>query len=276
MGRAHSRASAPKSDAVQHVAAYLRVSTDEQAESGLGIAAQRTRCEGMAAAKGWPAPVEYADQGISGTKDPKDRPALAHLLADVRAGHVDAVITLSYDRLARKTLIVLDLVEAFTRGGAVLVSCKEQLDTSTPHGQFMLTQYAALAQLERDLIAQRTRDALAELGRTTGDRGGRMPYGYLRLGDGRLRIEPSAAAIVRRIFNASRRGESLRDIARKLNAAEISAPLGGRGGWRHTTVASILSNRALYAGGKRADSAQRWPAILGRREGAGGSTEAAA
>ena len=63
--------------------------------------------------------------------------------------------------------------------------------------------FAALAQLERDLIAERTRAALAELGRTTGDRGGRFPYGYVRTDDGALRVDPPTAVIVRRIFNAS-------------------------------------------------------------------------
>lgn len=261
MGRARTPASAPKRD-VLRVAGYLRVSTEEQRESGLGLGDQRVRIQGMAAAKGWPEPALYADEGISGTKEPKDRPALAHLLADIRAGNVDAVIVLSLDRLARKSLLVLDLVDELRRRDVALISCKEALDTATPQGQFVLTMFAALAQLERDLIAERTRAALAELGRTTGDRGGRVPYGYLRTESG-VRVDPAAAVIVRRIFSARRRGESLRDIAARLNAAGVDAPLGGQ--WRHTTVASILANRSLYAGGRRATSAHTWPAILGQR-----------
>jgi site-specific DNA recombinase len=269
---ARAKQSAPST--IEHVAGYIRVSTDEQAQSGLGLADQRRRIAGMAAAKDWPEPTVYADEGVSGTKEAKDRPALAHLLADMRAGKIDAVIILSLDRLARKSLIVLDLVDIMNRAGVSLVSCKESLDTTTPQGQFVLTIFAALAQLERDLISERTRAALAELGRTTGDRGGRLPYGYLRTADGVLRIEQATAAIVRRIFSARRRGDSLRDIAHKLNVAGVVSPLGGA--WGHTTVASILSNRALYAGGKRADSPQRWPAILGKREGYHAHTERAA
>jgi site-specific DNA recombinase len=261
MARARTPASAPKS-AVLRVAAYVRVSTDEQAESGLGLADQQARCEGMAAGKGWPAPTVYRDAGVSGTKEPKERPALAHLLADIRAGEVDAVIVLSLDRLGRRTRLVLDLVEEFGRRQVQFVSCKETIDTSTPQGQFVMVLFAGLAQLERDLIAERTTAALAELGRTTGDRGGRIPYGYARAGVG-VRVDPAAAVVVRRIFSARRRGESLRDIARKLNAAGVDAPLGGQ--WRHTTVAGILANRSLYAGGRRADSAHTWPTILGRQ-----------
>ena len=264
MGRARTHTNTPKTGDVRQVAAYLRVSTDEQRESGLGIAAQRTRVLGMAAAKGWPAPVEYADEGVSGTKEAKDRPALAHLLADVRAGKVDAVIVLSLDRLGRRTQIVLSLVETFNTAGVNLVSCKESLDTSSAQGQFVLTMFAALSQLERDLIAQRTRDALAELDRTTGDRGGRIPYGYVRSADALARVHPDAAAIVRRIFALHRRGESLRQIAQRLNDSGAPAPRGGDT-WRHTSIAEILANRAAYLGGQRGASARRWPAILGKQ-----------
>lgn len=262
MGRARTRASAPKTN-IQRVAGYLRVSTDEQRESGLGLGDQRMRVQGMAAAKGWPEATLYVDDGVSGTKPAAERPELARLLADVRAGQVDAVIVLDLSRLARRTLLVLDLVDELRRRDVAFVSCKEQLDTASPQGQFVLTMFAALAQLERDLIAERTTAALAELGRTTGDRGGRIPYGYLRTEE-RVRVDPAAAGFVRRIFSARRRGESLRDIATKLNAAGVVSPLGGA--WRHTTVAGILANRAIYAGGKRADSELRWPAILGKRE----------
>ena len=148
MGRARTPANTPQRD-VQRVAGYLRVSTEEQAQSGLGLGDQRGRIQGMAAAKGWPPPALYLDEGISGTKDPKDRPALAHLLADLRAGRVDAVIVLSLDRLTRKSLLVLDLVDELRRRDVALISCKEALDTATPQGQFVLTMFAALRSEER-------------------------------------------------------------------------------------------------------------------------------
>lgn len=258
--------------AIVHVAAYLRVSTDEQRESGLGIAAQRSRVLGMAAAKGWPEPVEYADEGVSGTKEAKDRPALAHLLADVRAGKLDAVIVLSLDRLGRRTQIVLSLVEQLDAAGVKLISCKEGLDASSPQGAFVLTMFAALAQLERDMIAQRTRDALAELDRTTGDPGGRLPYGYVRTANG-VRVDRQAAATVRRIFEWHRRGVSMNRAALRLRESGMPSPRGAT--WHHTSVREILKNRAAYLGGKRGASERRWPAILGTRadEGIGESDQ---
>lgn len=205
---------------VSRVAAYLRVSTEEQAESGLGLGDQRHRVLGMAAAKGWPEPVVYEDAGISGTKDTDKRPALLNLVEAVKRREVDAVIVLSLDRLGRRTRLVLDLVELLTSHGAALVSCKEQFDTSTAQGQFVLTMFAALAQMERDQISERTVGALAELSRREGETGGRVPYGYRRIttSNGRhsVTLDRTAADVVVRIFALHRRGDSTRTIAARL------------------------------------------------------------
>src|SRR5260370_2169687 len=97
--------------AVLRIAAYLRVSTDEQAEPGLGIDAQRTQVRAMAVVKGYPSPTEYTDNGISGTKDVDKRPALQALMSDVQAGRANVVLIPSLDRLGRTTPIIRRLVE---------------------------------------------------------------------------------------------------------------------------------------------------------------------
>src|SRR5579884_4265027 len=211
----NTKSAAQKSLPSLRVACYLRVSTEDQAESGLGIAAQRTRCYAMAEVKGWPRPIPYSDEGISGTKEVSGRPSLRRLLEDVHAGNIDAVIILSLDRLGRKTRLVLDLVEELTGYGVVLISCKESLDTESATGKFVLSLFASLAQLERDLISERTTAALQELSKR-GVVGGKMPYGYIRTSEGPT-VDAEAAKVVRFIFNARKRGESLRDIATKLN-----------------------------------------------------------
>ena len=137
---------------------------------------QRERCTAQIVAKGWQYAGEYADPGISGTKGADERPGLAALLSDARAGKVDAVIVLALDRLGRKTSLVLDLVETLADNGAPLVSCKESLDTSTPQGQFVLTMFAAMARLERDTIVERTSAGRNARGKVDGERGGRMPW----------------------------------------------------------------------------------------------------
>jgi site-specific DNA recombinase len=202
-----------KADEPHGVAAYIRVSTDDQARSGLGVEAQKSRCAAMAVVKNWPTPTYYIDEGISGTK--ARRPQLDRLLVDVEAGKIQAVIILSLERLGRQTRLILDLVARITQH-AVLVICKESFDTQTPQGAFVLTIIAAFSQLERDLISQRTAAALAEKSRRDGNGAGRIPYGYLRTEDG-VSIDPAAAAVIRRIFALRKRGVSLQDIAADLN-----------------------------------------------------------
>lgn len=248
MAKTSHRTLAPIPQVALHVAAYIRVSTEDQAESGLGMDAQRTKCKAMCQVKGWPAPDFYVDDGISGTKEVSKRPGLQRLVDDITSGKVDAVIIPSLDRLGRKVHIVINLVEEFRLYNVALVSCKESLDTSTPQGQFVLFMFAALAQLERDLISQRTMDALIERSKRDGEKGGRMPHGYRRSPEG-IVIVPEQAKVVRRIFALHRRGASLREIGTSVHKP-------------HTSVVEILRNRDAYKGGKRGDSELRWPVIL--------------
>jgi site-specific DNA recombinase len=261
MAKKSYRTQTEASQAVLLVAAYIRVSTEDQAESGLGMDAQRTRCKAMAQVKGWSEPSFYIDDGISGTKEVDKRPGLLKLMEDIRIGKINAVIIPSLDRLGRKVYIVINLVEEFRQYNVALVSCKESLDTSTPQGQFVLFMFAALAQLERDLIAQRTVDALDERGKRDGEKGGRMPYGYRRIFEIQgvkrvcigIQVDQDAAKIVRRIFTLHKHGASLREIADKVSNGKQ---------WRHSSIVEILRNRNIYKGCRRGESDVYWPVIL--------------
>jgi site-specific DNA recombinase len=213
----------------------------------------------MATVKDWPSPVYFVDEGISGTKESRNRPALAQMMRAVETGEIDAIIINSIDRLARKARLTLELAEEFQQAGVMLVSCKESIDTTTPAGQLFLTVLAGMAQFERDLIAERTRAALAEHSRRDGESGGRMPYGYARDGQS-IRVEREASRIVRRIFALRSQGLTLRAIATQLNKRTTPSPRGKR--WFHSSVAVVLANEEAYRGGLRGASAIKWPAIL--------------
>jgi site-specific DNA recombinase len=245
---------------VSHVAAYLRVSTDMQVRSGLGLADQRRQVEAMATVKGWPAPTIYVDEGISGAKETRQRPALAALLAAVAAGDVDAIIINSIDRLARKARLTLTLAEEFERYGVRLVSCKESIDTSTPSGRLVFGVLASMAEYERELIAGRVRAALAEHSRRDGESGGRLPYAYVRGEEKRLRTDSQQTRVVRRIFALRAERLTLREIAKRLNQRHYASPQGAH--WHHSSVAAVLANEPYYRGGLRGDSMLRWPVIL--------------
>ena len=246
---------------ISRAAIYVRVSTEDQARDGYGLDVQRARCRAMAEAKGWAVVAEYADEGISGTLDAAGRPGLAALLAAARTGEVDAVVVLALDRLARKTRLVLETVDALAAARVALVSVKESLDTDTPQGRFVLTMFAALAELERGVIIERTTAGRNERGKRDGERGGRLPLGYKRIGEGLIEVDPQAAPIVRRIFARRADGWTLQRIADGLNADAIPNPQGGRR-WEPATVRAVLLNAPAYQGGPRSDSATRWPAIL--------------
>lgn len=206
---------------------YARVSTDEQASSGLGLAAQRAAIDAEAARHGWA--VEHrADEGVSGSVAPEDRPALGAILDAIRPG--DALVVAKLDRLGRSALDVLRLAEAARRDGWRLVACDLGLDTGTPVGSFALTALAAVAQLERDLIAQRTRDAMAAAKRR-GQRLGRP-------------IEADQA-VRRRIVTMREAGATYGAIADALTAEGVPTARGGR--WWPSTVAAIVRSVALDA-----------------------------
>ena len=137
----------------------MRVSTDEQAISGLGLAAQRAAIEAECARRGWTLVAVHEDPGVSGKS--MDRPGLAAALADVEQGRAAALVVSKVDRLSRSSFDFVGLLEAAQRGRWNLVALDVNVDTTTPQGEMMASVMAIFAQLERRLIGQRTRDALA-------------------------------------------------------------------------------------------------------------------
>ncbi len=124
---------------------YVRVSTEEQNEGRQLEALNRIGVD------------EIFTEKVSGKS--ADRAELKKMLAFVRRG--DAVIVESISRIARNTKDLLDIVSTLQKKGVDFVSMKESIDTTTPQGQFMLTVFGAMAQLEREQILQRQREGIA-------------------------------------------------------------------------------------------------------------------
>ena len=224
---------------------YCRVSTEEQAREGVSLAVQRERITAYAQAKGLELVEVISDEGLSG-KDLR-RPGLRDLLERCDRGEVGHVIVWKLDRLTRCTRHLLSLVEdVFLAKQIELHSVSESLDTSTPHGRFVLTLFGGLAQMERELIAERTRSALA-FKRQQGQPTSHPPLGFRPNGRRERMIPvPEELEAVREILERWRRGQSYRAIAAQLNAEGARTKRGGR--WYHSTVAKVVQRRNQYRG----------------------------
>jgi DNA invertase Pin-like site-specific DNA recombinase len=141
------------------VLGYLRVSTDEQAASGLGLAAQRAAIVAECARRGLVLIDVMADEGVSGSV--LDRPGLASVLDRLDRGEASVLMVAKLDRLTRSVEQAYALMDQSRRSGWALVALDLGVDTTTPAGEMMAGVASVFAQFERRLISQRTRDALA-------------------------------------------------------------------------------------------------------------------
>lgn len=222
-------------------ALYIRVSTEEQAEHGFSIDAQKERLVAFSKSQGWENHKLYIDDGYTGTK--MERPALKKMIRHIEEGKIHTVVVYKLDRLSRKQKDVLQLLEdVFEKNDVKFRSATEPFDTSTPFGKAMLGVLAVFAQLDRDMIIERT---------TTGRRtkvsqgdwyGGRVPFGYTWNKESKLlEIVPEEARIVKEIFNMYLQGHS------RLSIAEWAASRTDERTIDHSTIRDMVA-RPIYAG----------------------------
>ncbi len=141
---------------------------------------------------------EYIDMGVSGTQ--RRRPQLDVLLKDAHQRRFDVVLVWKFDRFARSLKHLIDSLEEFRALGIDFISYTEGVDTTTPSGQLLFHVVGAVAQFERDLIAERVRAGLAHA-RAMGKHIGR----------------PRAQVDVDAVTSLRKQGRSLREIALALN-----------------------------------------------------------
>ena len=142
------------------VIGYLRVSTEEQAVSRLGLADQRAAIEREAERRDWPAVTFLSDEGYSAKN--LERPAIAEAIGRLRAGQAALLVVSKLDRLSRSLLDFATLMDQAHREGWELVVLDLALDTTTPSGRLMANVMASFAEYERHLIGQRTSAALQQ------------------------------------------------------------------------------------------------------------------
>lgn len=210
------------------VVGYSRVSTLEQSREGVSLDNQEHKIRVYADLKDIDLVEMIVEEGKSGKS--LNRPGLQKLINLIYAKQVDAVICYKLDRLTRKTRDLLYLIEdVFTKNNIQFISLNENIDTSSASGKFFLTVMGAMAQMERDLIAERTVDALQELSRQGRRLGSpdRIPFGF-RLVKRKMAkktdlvIDKNEFEKVRTIFNLRGQKLSLQAIGDKFGMGKSS------------------------------------------------------
>jgi DNA invertase Pin-like site-specific DNA recombinase len=209
-----------------NVAAYVRVSTDEQTRSGLGLDAQRERILEEAERRGWTV-TWFIDEGYSGAD--LDRPVLQEALQGLLDGSYDTLVAAKLDRLSRFVVQLGGLLERAEREGWALVLLDFDVDTTKPTGRLVAHVLAAVAEFERQRIRERTKEGLAQ----AKARGQRL---------GRPRQLPDD--VVDRIVSKRREGRTIRAIAAGLNDDHVPTAQGGVRWWP-STVAAVLKSAKL-------------------------------
>ncbi|MDP2815049.1 MAG: recombinase family protein [Rectinemataceae bacterium] len=215
---------------------YVRVSTEEQASSGLSMSHQKTRIIAFAKATDFRLLEVIAEPGKS-AKNLK-RPGLTRALGILEGGEAQALVVLSLDRLTRSVKDLGYLVEFFDRTGTALVSVQDSINTLTAAGRLVLNVLGSIAQWEREAIAERTSAAMA-VKRSRGEKtGGMVPFGYDADKSGCLSPNIREQEALKLIVRLRKRGYSLRRIGKRLTALGLT-PKQGKS-WHPQVIKQIL------------------------------------
>jgi site-specific DNA recombinase len=205
------------------VIGYTRVSTDEQSKDGISLGMQARKITSYSDVKDWTVGELIQDEGQSAKS--LNRPGMQRLLALVETGDIGAVVVYKLDRLTRSVADLDRLVKLFERKGTALVSLQESLDATTATGRLMMNLLASVSQWEREVIGERTRDAMQHL-KAEG-----KPYSRPTFADrdtiAWLRAERAS-------------GRSYAELAGELSHRGVKTARGGS--WHASTVLSVLRN----------------------------------
>jgi site-specific DNA recombinase len=238
--RAHA-VEAARSEVASKAIGYVRVSSEEQATSGFGLATQEAAIRAFATSQGYELLEVVTDAGVSGATRPEDREGFRRIVTLAEEGSFSVLLVWKFDRLARQIVYAVtaanDLQE---QHGVQLRSVTEPIDTATPMGRTVFAILAGMAEQERQVITERTFLGRREKASRGGFAGGAAPLGYKKDRQGGLVEDQGAADTVRRIFAMKAEGATLQAIANCLNSEGVATARGGK--WWPATVRYVLDN----------------------------------
>jgi site-specific DNA recombinase len=225
---------------------YIRVSTDQQADDGVSLGAQREKLASYAKAMDLDLIEIIEDAGVSAKSI--DRAGLQRALDILERGRADGILIAKLDRLTRSVRDLGDLVERYFAARFALLSVSDSIDTRTAAGRLVLNVLTSVAQWEREAVGERTRDALAHI-KSTGVRLGGEAMGWRRgnrTDDAGRRVFEDVAderETVAMILSLDADGRSLRAICTVLTASGKRTKRGGR--WSPKVVRAILRRESI-------------------------------
>lgn len=211
---------------MRRVLSYARISVLDNEQPGLSLDAQHDTIRAYCKARDLELVEHIEDRGVSAGKPLVDRRGGGRLLSRLAAGDADGCVAVRLDRLFRRTSDALTVVAGWQQQGVALHLIDlggTSIDTTTPIGELMLTMLAAVAQMERSLVRERTRAVMRHKKCKGEFTGGLPPFGFRADGEGRLVKDPGeqkALVVMRELRDA---GESLRAIADILTAQRYPA-----------------------------------------------------
>ena len=223
------------------VAAYCRVSSDSTDQLNSFMAQLNYYTTLIGSKENWTLADLYADEGITGTSAEK-RPDFQRLLADCRRGRVDKVLVKSVSRFARNARDCLSTIRELKSIGVGVCFEEQHIDTSNMSGELLTAVSAAMAQRESQNISENMRWSYQARMKGGTFLPAAVPFGYV-LRDRKIEIDEERAEIVRQIFRDYLAGQSMEEIASRLNREGVLVRIGKADRqWAHTAVSYILSN----------------------------------
>jgi site-specific DNA recombinase len=234
------------------VAVYTRISDDSRdgTERGLGVQRQREDCMARVEREGWEVVETFSENDVgASSKSRKTRPLYKRLIALAEAGEIDIILSYSASRLTRRPLELEALISLHERKGVLLRTIVSgDTDLATADGRAVARTIAAWDAAEAERISERVARAAKQRKERGEWHGGFPPYGYQRLGDGRLGIDPDRAAVVNEVALRVLSGETLNGVRLSLNRRGITTGRSPRspqgGGWQQRTIKRVLTTPA--------------------------------
>ena len=223
------------------VAAYCRVSTDDEEQLTSYEAQKNYYTDKIMTNKEWTMAGIFADEGITGTSARK-RPEFLRMIRQCKQGKIDIVLTKSISRFARNTVDCLNYVRALKELGIAVIFEKENMNTLEIDSEILITMLGAFAQSESESISANVRWGIRQAmkeGKATIQY--KYLYGYRKGDDGKPEIIPEQAEVVRKIYDLFLSGTSVRGIQEYLNANSVPN-INGEPKWARSAIDSILTN----------------------------------